>query len=236
MCNGETAQISIKIGNIESDRVWLHYFWISNTGHQAIRASDFAGPLTLSLSGKEKIVAVLEGKEKAPGLSLVKGKVTVAPRLINPNKTIDFVVVTEREVPCVSSEKSDAVWKWEGEIADTRIISDGESSEGDRWLGPFAIYVYLTGLNVWVALLTALAFFFLSVEIVRLRWPRSYRRWAVISAIFVASVANGENAASLLQPGLGEMWGPALVVFCAHVGLLLFFFAFTAFKSVFRKA
>ena len=235
MCNGEIPQISIKIGNVESDKVWLHYFLVTNTGHQAIRADDFAGPLVLSVSGKEKIVAVLSGQEKVPGLSLAQGEVAVAPRLINPGKTFDFVVVTERETPCGFSYESDAVWKWTGEIADTQISTDWDGAGNDRWQGPFAIQVYLTGFNIWIALFAALAFFFLTVEIIRLRWPKAYRLWRVISVIFVVSVANGENAASLLQPE-SEIWGPALVAFVTHVGLIVAFFAFSTFKLIFRKA
>lgn len=236
MCNGgEAAQISMKIGALESDRVWLHYFWITNTGHRAIRASDFSKPISLSVKGKEKIVAVLKGDEDTPALSLKDGKIQIAPLLINPGKTINFLAVTERETPCVNYVESSAEWKWDAEIADTQIKIDDEATTSDRWQGPFEIEVYLTGLNIWIALFAGLAFFFLTVEIVRLKWRNGYRRWTVMSGVFLVSVANGENAASLLQPNMGEIWGPALVVFNAHVFVLLAFFALETFNAVFRR-
>jgi len=236
LCEGKSGQITVRINDIESEKIRLHYFWITNTGRTAIRAEDFDGPIRLSIEGDEKILAVLNAKSNTPGVSLSKGKVEITPRLINPGKNVDFFVATERVKPCEIAGESEPRWNWDAEIADTLINASAADDGGPKWLGPLDIMVYLTGINVWIALATSLAFFFLTVEIIRLEYRRLYRRWSVISVVFLISVANGENTASLIENGIAEIWGPALVFFCAHVIALLVYFAITGFRSVFRRS
>lgn len=231
LCTGAEDILTINIFGQATKDLYLTFFKIRNTGNKAIRAEDFVTPITVSNRDEASVYGVVKSFALATHWDQVSaGAFQLSPLLVNPGEEFIVILATKQTGICSLKNDSRPNWQWNARIADAKLIVEGVPTD-DQLSSFLGLSVQLTGWYIWLALVASVCFFYLSATLVRFFNWRWLRNWWILSGIFAAAVANGENVANIAESGLAHEWLVGAAFLSLHVLALIFGYSLIAVRK-----